>query len=136
MTGVVECTKIGYDLIAKSNDFGQIINISSIDGHTVSTGDDLLPVTNVYPATKHGIRAMSEVLRQELNVLNPKVRISQISPGYVKTDILGADCGDELWADIKHLNPEDIAEAALYILGTPSHVQVHDIIIKPVGERY
>lgn len=139
LIGVLECTKIGYDLIAKTVDYGQIINISSIDGHTISTGIEELIFLNAYPATKYGVKAMSEVLRQELNVLNQKVKISQISPGYVKTDIFDA-CGvsdsDKVWNEIKSLAPEDIANAALYILATPPHVQVHDIIIKPVGEKY
>lgn len=139
LIGVLDCTNIGYDLIAKSNDYGHIININSIDGHTISTGIDELIFLNAYPATKYGINAMSEVLRQELNVLNQKVKISQISPGYVKTDIFDA-CGvidsENLWGEIKSLNPEDIANAALYILATPPHVQVHDIIIKPIGEKY
>lgn len=139
LTGVAVGTKLGYDLMSKTDEYGHIINIGSFEGHKVLTGDDLLPMTNTYPATKHAIRAMSEVLRQELNVLNQKVKVSQISPGFTKTNILdacGIPNGEALWADIKHLNPEDIADAALYILGTPPHVQVHDMIVKAVGEKF
>lgn len=139
MTGVVQCTKIGYDLIRKSDEHGQIINISSFEAHKVLTGDDILPMTNAYPATKHAIRALSEVLRQELNFLNQKVKVSQISPGFTKTNILdacGIPNGEALWASIKYLNPEDIADAALFILGTPPHVQIHDMIVKAVGETF
>ncbi|EDS44401.1 conserved hypothetical protein [Culex quinquefasciatus] len=32
------------------------------------------------------------------------------------------------------LEPEDIAGAVLYAVGTPPRVQVHELTIKPVGE--
>lgn len=32
------------------------------------------------------------------------------------------------------LNPEDIAQAIIYALGTPPHVQIHELTIKPIGE--
>lgn len=35
-----------------------------------------------------------------------------------------------------HLNAKDIADAVIYVLGTPPHVQVHELTIKPVGERF
>lgn len=34
------------------------------------------------------------------------------------------------------LEPEDIADAIIYAIGTPKHVQIHEIIIKPMGEKY
>lgn len=32
------------------------------------------------------------------------------------------------------LNPEDISQAIIFALGTPPHVQIHEITIKPIGE--
>uniref|UniRef100_A0A182YT68 Uncharacterized protein n=1 Tax=Anopheles stephensi TaxID=30069 RepID=A0A182YT68_ANOST len=33
------------------------------------------------------------------------------------------------------MEPEDIADAVLYVLGTPPRVQVHELTIRPVGEN-
>lgn len=38
--------------------------------------------------------------------------------------------------DISILKSEDISAAVLYVLGTPPHVQVHELIIRPVGEKF
>ena len=51
--------------------FGQIINISSIGGLTVS------PTAAVYCATKFAVRAISDGLRQETD----KIRVTVICPG-------------------------------------------------------
>lgn len=34
------------------------------------------------------------------------------------------------------LKAEDISAAVLYVLGTPPHVQVHELKIKPIGEAF
>lgn len=34
------------------------------------------------------------------------------------------------------LKPRDIADAVLYVLSAPAHVQVHELMIKPVGEAF
>lgn len=36
----------------------------------------------------------------------------------------------------KALQPEDISEAVIFSLGTPPHVQIHELIVKPVGEVF
>jgi NADP+-dependent farnesol dehydrogenase len=58
----------------KSDDFGMIINIGSIAGHSVPVFDFKF---NVYPGTKHAVRATTEVIRQELmKKNNKKVRVA------------------------------------------------------------
>lgn len=34
------------------------------------------------------------------------------------------------------INEEDVADAVHYVLSTPEHVQVHDLLIRPVGNPY
>lgn len=54
-----------------------------------------------------------------------------ISPGLVRTEIIG---NSGVLDDMPILEPEDIANGILYVLGTPPRVQVHELMIKPVGE--
>lgn len=85
--------------------------------------------------------ASSEVIRQELNFLKKdKIRVSSLSPGMVKTEILEASgnhaMSDFVFSSMPYLNSEDISQGVLYILGTPPHVQVYELILKPVGESF
>lgn len=41
--------------------------------------------------------------------------------------------------DVKNptiLRAEDVSGAVLYVIGTPAHVQVHDLMIRPLGEAF
>lgn len=85
--------------------------------------------------------ASSEVIRQELNFLKKdKIRVSSLSPGIVKTEIIEAsgnhEMSKQMYSTMPYLNSEDISQGVLYILGTPPHVQVYELILKPVGERF
>lgn len=42
----------------------------------------------------------------------------------------------EMVKTLPALNPKDVADAVLYVLSTPSHVQVHELTIKPLGEAF
>lgn len=51
---------------------GHIIHINSIAGHRVVA----MPFSNVYPASKHAVTALTETLRNELNEIQSKIKIS------------------------------------------------------------
>ncbi|XP_050507274.1 farnesol dehydrogenase isoform X1 [Diabrotica virgifera virgifera] len=127
-------TREAIDIMQKNNIDGYIIHINSIVGHTVLN----IPNVNVYPATKHGITALTETLRHELNARKSKIRVTSISPGVVDTELISDTKKSDAFALIKDamLKSEDIADAISYVLSTPQHVQVHDIIIKPQGEVF
>ncbi|KAK9719378.1 short chain dehydrogenase [Popillia japonica] len=117
-------------------DNGLIVNINSIAGHFVPT----LPLKNVYPASKYAVTALTETLRQELINLESSIRVTSISPGYVDTEIVKVN-GFLEYEDIAaiekiapRLQAEDIANAILYVASTPSHVQITELTIRPVGE--
>lgn len=55
---------------------GHIININSAAGYFVPELPTRQPLLNVYPATKHAIRAVTETLRKELNRINSKTKVS------------------------------------------------------------
>ncbi|KAJ8932484.1 hypothetical protein NQ314_014629, partial [Rhamnusium bicolor] len=63
---------------------GHIIHINSILGHQVLN----FPGLNVYPASKFAIRALAETLRLELNSLKLKIKITNLSPGLVDTEMI------------------------------------------------
>lgn len=117
---------------------GHIIHINSLVGHKVI----YFPQSSVYPASKHAVTALTETLRQELNSIGSKIKITSISPGAVETEfrqaagVFSHQDQVELFKKLPHLQSEDVADAVLYALATPPHVQVHEITIKPVGEPF
>ncbi|XP_023158686.1 farnesol dehydrogenase isoform X2 [Ceratitis capitata] len=72
----------------------------------------------------------------ELVAVDNTEKIRQgICPGAVNTNIFP----EEIHFYVKHmarLEPENIADAVLYALRTPPHVQVHEITLKPMGEIF
>ncbi|XP_060533935.1 farnesol dehydrogenase-like [Cylas formicarius] len=110
---------------------GQIIHMNSVLGHVVYD----IPKMNVYPATQYAITALTETLRLELIAKGSKIKVTSLSPGPVDTPMLGSS---EAVKSSLHqlLRPEDVANAIVYILSTPPHVQVQELTIRPVGEPY
>lgn len=63
--------------------------------------------------------------------------MQSISPGAVETEIFGSESLEQMKAvDMDFLKSEDISNAVLYALGTPPHVQIHEMIIRPTGAKY
>lgn len=42
---------------------------------------------------------------------------------------------DKFFESMPKLLAEDVADAVVYALSTPPHVQVQDIMLRPLGER-
>ena len=109
--------------------------MSSQFGHQI--GDR--PETFFYSATKHAVRVLCEGWRQELRSFSEEnnIRIAQLSPGLVKTEILeamsnvGKAMSDTIFEALPHLNAEDIAECVKFILESPPRMQIHDILVRP-----
>ncbi|KAG8038188.1 hypothetical protein G9C98_006513 [Cotesia typhae] len=107
---------------------GHIIIINSVVGHEIpmkglsdSVGSNSY---NLYPACKHASVAITHSVRRELSQAKLGIKITSISPGLVKTNIASKTNLKNLFDEIPALEPEDIADAVLYALGTPPHVQV------------
>jgi NADP+-dependent farnesol dehydrogenase len=141
LTGLIHCTQKAYRLMQKSGENGIIINIASVTGHGVPVLDSKW---NVYPGTKHAVRATTEVIRQELvKKNNNKIRVSEISPGTVSTELFEAGgfgkSGKPGWIKAQgypSLKDSDISQAVLFLLMTPDSVNITEIIIKPTGESF
>lgn len=124
LTGVVHCTRKAVGLMKKHSNPSIIINISSTLAHRIPfTGHSF----NIYPPTKYAVRAFNEIVRQELiNEGASHIKTSCISPGLVATPMPS----EQLLQNYAHLQPEDIADAALYLLSTPPRVNILDIIVQ------
>ncbi|KAL7048554.1 hypothetical protein ACKWTF_003389 [Chironomus riparius] len=136
--GLVRVARKGYKLMKKSEDYGIIINIGSVLGHCAAADYPL----NVYPGTKFAVRAVTESMRQELNKLKDvKVRVCEISPGGVLTEIGGDTIfTPEMRAILESgeypmLKSSNIAQTVLIMLMTPYDVNITEMIVKPVGEK-
>jgi NADP-dependent 3-hydroxy acid dehydrogenase YdfG len=101
-------------------------------GHYLLTGSvagrRALP-GSLYSSTKWAVTGMAESLRQELRQMhdNHSVRVTLIEPGMVDTPFFEDRPGEALAAD-------DIARAALYSLSQPSHVDVNEILVRPISQ--
>jgi len=136
--GLCLCTKLSIDSMRENNiDDGHIIMISSISGHRVPPN----PSTRFYAATKYSVNALIEGWRQSVREINSHIKISGLSPGLVETEFQDAMYQDREKAKSIHesvtcLKAEDMAESVKYILSTPPHVQVHDIIVRPTEQAF
>ncbi|XP_006983238.2 dehydrogenase/reductase SDR family member 11 [Peromyscus maniculatus bairdii] len=131
------CTREAYQSMKERNvDDGHIININSMCGHRVPPES----VIHFYCATKYAVTALTEGLRQELLEAQTHIRATCISPGLVETQFAfklhdkDPERAAATYEDIKCLKPEDVAEAVIYVLSTPPHVQVGDIQMRPTEQ--
>ncbi|KAJ3651602.1 hypothetical protein Zmor_017631 [Zophobas morio] len=132
--GLSIATREAVKIMKENKIHGHIIHINSTLGHQVIN----VPRMNVYPASKFAVTALTETLRQELNHLGLKIKISSVSPGLVATrrTTFAKDLTHERKAFYENrpaLNSEDIADGVIYALSTPEHVQVHELTLIPWG---
>jgi NADP-dependent 3-hydroxy acid dehydrogenase YdfG len=110
-----------------------MVNISSVAGRQVRRG------SGVYNATKHGVGAFSESLRQE--VTRRGVRISLVEPGAVATELQShnrpevKEAIEKRFEDMDILQAEDIADAIGYVVTRPPHVAVNEILVRPTAQE-
>ncbi|XP_004535104.1 farnesol dehydrogenase [Ceratitis capitata] len=136
LLGTIFCTREAFNSMRERNVEGHVVIINSVAGLQVPNLGPDLPSLNVYPATKFALRAMNEIYRQEFQRHKTRVRITTISPGIVDTDILPTSIRTVVKEMLPSLKSEDVADAVLWAIGTPPNVQVHNITIKPMGEKF
>jgi len=108
---------------------GHIINIGSI------AGDAAYPGGSIYCATKSAVKALSDGLR--IDLVDTPLRVTNIKPGMVETHFsLTRYRGDQAKADavyagVKPLAAEDIAETIYFAASAPPHVQIAEVLILP-----
>ncbi|HVO54986.1 MAG TPA: SDR family NAD(P)-dependent oxidoreductase [Solirubrobacterales bacterium] len=109
-----------------------IVNVSSVAGRVARLG------SGVYNATKHGVGAFSESLRQE--VTERHVRVSLVEPGAVATELVShnrPEVQETIRDRIGKLEPlasEDIADAIAYVVTRPRHVAINEVLVRPTEQ--
>jgi NADP-dependent 3-hydroxy acid dehydrogenase YdfG len=113
---------------------GHIVNISSTAGRIAN------PNVSGYSASKFGIVAFSESLRRE--VYKDKIRVTVIEPGIVETELREhiphagtKQAIDAFAASVRQLQPEDVANAVLYCVSQPPHVNINEILMRPTDQE-
>jgi NADP-dependent 3-hydroxy acid dehydrogenase YdfG len=110
-----------------------LVNISSVAGRVARNG------SGVYNATKHGVGAFSESLRQE--VTGRHVRVSLIEPGAVSTELASHNRPEiresigKRFGSIERMVSEDIADAIGYVVTRPRRVAINEVLIRPTEQE-
>jgi ribitol 2-dehydrogenase len=90
----------------------------------------------VYSATKHAVQAFVHGVRRQL--VGTGVRIGEIAPGVVLNELWGFDEAAETapqLAAATGIRSEDVADAVLYMLSRPRHVNIRDLVILPTSQE-
>jgi NADP-dependent 3-hydroxy acid dehydrogenase YdfG len=110
-----------------------LVNISSVAGRRARSG------SAVYNATKFGVGAFAEALRQE--VTEHHVRVSLVEPGAVVTELSSHNRPEVLeeikgrFGEIERLEAPDIADTISYIVTRPRHVAINEILVRPTEQQ-
>ena len=119
LTNVLGCAyTIRATMPALKDSVGHLLLTSSVAGRRALPG-------SLYSATKHAVTAMAEAARQELN--DSGVRVTSIEPGMVDTPFFDNPVSNAL-------EPDDIARAIMFAVSQPAHVDVNEILIRPVSQ--
>lgn len=117
-------------LIAKGR--GDVVNIGSVAGHQPYGGG------SVYAATKFAVRAITDALRYD--VLGTGVRVMNVEPGLAETEFsLVRFHGDaarakSVYRGTRPLTAEDVADAVVWAVTRPAHVNVQEILLMPTDQ--
>ncbi len=110
-----------------------LVVTSSVAGRVVRTG------SGVYNASKHAIGAFAESLRMEL--AERHVRVGLVEPGAVATELTSHNRPEvqeqirSRFAGVERLQADDIARAVAFIVTSPRHMAVNEMLIRPTEQQ-
>jgi NADP-dependent 3-hydroxy acid dehydrogenase YdfG len=129
--GLMWVTRACLPLLRRAR-HGHIVNIGSIAGFEVYRGGA------GYTAVKHAVRAITRTLRLELN--GEPIRVTEVAPGLVETEFsLVRFHGDRaaakaVYQGLKPLTAGDVADCVLFAVTRPPHVDIDEIVVRPVAQ--
>jgi NADP-dependent 3-hydroxy acid dehydrogenase YdfG len=110
-----------------------VVNVSSVAGRVARLN------SGVYNATKHGVGAFSESLRQEVTARH--VRVTLVEPGATATELAFHNRPEILEGmaqtvgGIEIMQAEDIAESIRFAVTRPRRVVVNEILVRPTEQE-
>jgi NADP-dependent 3-hydroxy acid dehydrogenase YdfG len=113
---------------------GHIVNVGSLAGRRPFPGG------TVYSATKFAVRALTWGMQLELSAAHG-IRVTDIQPGVVDTELMDQIPSRAVreqfrvgWEGRRKLRPEDVAQAVLFAVTSPEHVNVNEVLIRPTDQ--
>jgi ribitol 2-dehydrogenase len=109
---------------------GDIVITSSISGHQAIYWEP------VYSASKHAVHGLTHALRRQL--VGSGVRVGAVAPGMVLNDLWNVSGDEEVAAGVAAgagLRSEDVADAVVYMLTRPRHVNIRDLVLMPINQE-
>lgn len=103
-----------------------------------TAGFETYPGGGGYTSSKHALRALTRTLRLEL--LGEPIRITEVAPGMVETEFSvnrfsgDRERADSVYRGLTPLVADDIAECILFALSRPAHVNVDEIVVRPLAQ--
>ena len=116
----------------ESSGAGHIIVIGSV------AGIEVYPGGGGYTAAKHAVKALTETLRIEL--VGKQIRVTEVAPGLVTTEFslvrFGGDAerAKKPYLGMTPLTADDIADAIVWVVTRPAHVNIDTLVIKPLDQ--
>ena len=129
--GLLRMTRAALPLL-QGNPGSSILNIGSIAGHVAYEGGA------AYCAAKAGELQITRALRLELS--GTGIRVSTVDPGLAETEFSVVRFkGDtarakKVYEGMQPLTAEDIAEILVWIAKRPPHVDIDELLVKPVDQ--
>jgi NADP-dependent 3-hydroxy acid dehydrogenase YdfG len=137
LSGLLYCTHAALPHLLEAaadspRQVADLVNVSSVAGRVPRNG------SAVYNATKHGVGAFSEALRQE--VTRRHVRVSVVEPGAVDTELVShnrqeiQDRHRERFAQTQKMEAADIAELIAFIVTRPRAMAINEVLVRPTEQ--
>ena len=129
--GLLAMTEAVLPLMQKQGR-GHIINVGSIAGEQPYAGG------SVYCASKSAVKMVTDCLRIDLN--REGIKVSEIRPGMVQTDFSlvrfkgDAERAEKVYQGLTPLSGKDVAEAILWMVQAPKHVNLSEVVIMPLAQ--
>jgi NADP-dependent 3-hydroxy acid dehydrogenase YdfG len=128
--GLMRMTRALIPLLERA-DPGHVVNLVSI------AGLETYPLGAGYTAAKHAAHAVNDTLRIEL--LGRPIRVTEIDPGLVETEFSIVRLGDaerarKVYQGMTPLTAGDVADAVVWAVTRPRHVNIDQVVMKPLDQ--
>jgi NADP-dependent 3-hydroxy acid dehydrogenase YdfG len=129
--GLLRVTRAMLPLLRRAP-HAHIVNVGSI------AGTEVYPGGAGYASSKHAVRAITRVLRLELN--GEPIRITEVAPGIVATEFAtvrtkgDVEAASAVAQGIDPLQASDIADVIAFAISRPRHVDIDLVEIRPIAQ--